>query len=201
MTSLREGAAARRRTLYLALVHYPVLNRKSEVIASAVTNLDLHDLARLTCTYDLPRCYVVTPLEDQSRLARKLVAHWMERIGGQLHPHRRQALQRLAIVPQVKDAVTGIEQETGASPWIWATTARRMEGCINWRQARRVIQEGERPLLLLLGTGWGLAPRLMDEVHGVLEPISGAEGYNHLSVRCAAAIMLDRLTSPERETV
>jgi hypothetical protein len=47
--------------------------------------------------------------------------------------------------------------------------------------------------LLLLGTGWGLAAEVLDRVDDVLEPIAGAGPYNHLSVRAAAAIMLDRL--------
>ncbi len=184
--------------LYVALVHYPVLNRHSEVIASALTNFDLHDLARLVCTYDLPRCFIVTPLQDQQRLAQRLIAHWVERIGKDLHPHRSQALQRLKLVHEVKDAVADIEEEIGISPQLWATTARSINGSITWRKARAIVEEGELPVLLLLGTGWGLSQELMDRVHGILEPIAGASGYNHLSVRCAAAIMLDRLSGLEK---
>ena len=48
--------------LFLALIHYPVLNRMGDIIASAITNLDLHDLARSCRTYGVPACYIVTPL-------------------------------------------------------------------------------------------------------------------------------------------
>lgn len=193
-----KGCIPLQKKIYVALVHYPVLNRNSEVIASALTNFDLHDLARLVCTYDLPCCYIVTPLQDQQCLAQKLIAHWVERIGKDLHPQRSQALKRLKLVHEVKDAVADIEGETGAPPQLWATTARSMDGTIGWGRARDMVKEDEHSILLLLGTGWGLAKELMDEVHGILEPIAGANGYNHLSVRCAAAIMLDRLAGMER---
>ncbi|MCP4687771.1 MAG: RNA methyltransferase, partial [Desulfobacterales bacterium] len=32
--------------LHLALLHYPVVNKNGEPVASAVTNLDLHDISR-----------------------------------------------------------------------------------------------------------------------------------------------------------
>ena len=68
--------------LYAALIHHPVLNRKGEVVASAVTNLDLHDIARAGRTYGVRRFYVVTPLEDQRQIARRIIAHWTEGAGG-----------------------------------------------------------------------------------------------------------------------
>ncbi len=50
-------------------------------------------------------------------------------------------------------------------------------------------------MLLLFGTGWGLTPQLLDEADLRTEPIRGVSpsGYNHLSVRSACAIALDRL--------
>lgn len=184
--------------LYLALVHYPVLNRRGEVIASALTNFDLHDLARLVCTYDLRRCYIATPLEDQHKLARKLISHWVDRAGGVLHPDRGTALKRLEIVEQVRDAVRDIEREWGKKPRIWATSAKKMPGAITWAEGRAALARRDFPVLLLLGTGWGLAPEIFEAVDEALEPIVGLNGYNHLSVRCAAAIMLDRLAGAER---
>ncbi len=47
--------------------------------------------------------------------------------------------------------------------------------------------------MILLGTAWGLAPQVIESSDGILEPISGVGKYNHLSVRSAAAIVLDRL--------
>jgi hypothetical protein len=55
------------------------------------------------------------------------------------------------------------------------------------------VRACDRPLLLLFGTGWGLTEELLAGVDRVLRPIQGNSDYNHLSVRAAVAIMLDRL--------
>ncbi len=184
--------------LYLALVHYPVLNRKGEVIASAITNLDLHDLARSCCTYDVPVCYIVTPLKDQQLLSGSLLSHWRDGIAKELHPERGEALRRLKVVDDVAAAVEDIRSLTGRKPVLWATTARKTASSLSHREARRLLAEGPDPRLMLLGTGWGLAPAALQQVDAVLEPIVGINGYNHLSVRCAAAILMDRLLHAER---
>jgi hypothetical protein len=51
----------------------------------------------------------------------------------------------------------------------------------------------DRPFLLVFGTAWGLTREFIEAADYVLAPIMGATGYNHLSVRSAAAIVLDRL--------
>ncbi len=58
---------------------------------------------------------------------------------------------------------------------------------------RRRVEEGGPPLLFLFGTGWGLTEEVLEQADDILEPIRGAGAYNHLSVRSAAAILLDRL--------
>ncbi len=185
--------------LYLALVHYPVLNRRGEVIASAVTNLDLHDLARLSCTYGLSACYVVTPLEDQRALVGTLIQHWCEGVGKELHPKRGQALDCLRMATDIEQAALDAEREWGRKPVIWATTAREHKDPLLLGAAGRMLAEdGETPRIILLGTGWGLDSRVLESADAVLEPIRGFNGYNHLSVRCAAAILVDRLLSGER---
>lgn len=179
--------------LYVALVHHPVLNRRGETIASAVTNLDLHDLARAARTYEIPACFVVTPLKDQQMLVSRLIGHWCEGVGKELHPDRDEALRRLRVVESLDSAKEEIEARTGRPPLVWATSARDCQGAMTHGQARKALVESVVPVLLLLGTGWGLAPGVLSEADGVLEAIRGLNGYNHLSVRCAAAILMDRL--------
>ena len=179
--------------LYVALVHYPVLNRRGETIAAAMTNLDLHDLARAARTYEIPACYMVTPLKDQQVLIRRLIAHWCEGVGKDLHPDREEALKRLRIADDLEVVKEEICLEWGVDPVIWATTAKEQPGALTHRQARELLAHGRRPSLLLFGTGWGLAPAALKKVDAVLEAIPGRGAYNHLSVRCAAAIMMDRL--------
>ena len=180
-------------SLYLALVHHPVLNRKGEIISSAITNLDLHDMGRLACTYGIPACYIVTPLLDQQALAHRLIQHWCDGIGKVLHPDRERALRRLCIVDDVAAVIRDIQEQWGRRPVVWATTAHERSDAITARRARKFLATGEVPCLLLLGTGWGLAPMALADVDGVVKGICGTNGYNHLSVRCAAAILVDRL--------
>jgi hypothetical protein len=60
----------------------------------------------------------------------------------------------------------------------------------------RRLREPGAPWLMLLGTGSGLADEVVSRCEAVLEPIAGLVGYNHLSVRAAAAVLLDRLRCP-----
>lgn len=178
--------------LYLALVHYPVLNRNGEIIAAAVTNLDLHDLARLACTYDLRACYIVTPLADQVQLTLRLIEHWCEGAGREIMTNRAEALRRLRLEDSIEAVVSAIEREQGAAPVVWATSARGGDEVIHPRSGREVLERTRQPGLMMLGTGWGLGPVAMEHANALMEPILGRNGYNHLSVRCAAAILLER---------
>ena len=179
--------------LFLALLHYPVLNRRGDVIASAITNLDLHDLARSCRTYGVKACYIVTPLRDQQALASRLTAHWIAGRGGEILPERREALKLLKVTESLDSTVLDIARKSGQTPVLWATTAKYGKGALSHREARDLLETETRPFLLLLGTGWGLAPEIFDLADAVLEPIPGVNGYNHLPVRSAASILMDRL--------
>ena len=85
----------------------------------------------------------------------------------------------------------------GAAPTVVATSAR---ADVFAGAARTTIDElyaaasaDPAPLLILFGTGWGLADSQISTVSRVLAPLSGPLPWNHLSVRSAAAITLDRL--------
>ena len=179
--------------LFVALVHFPVLNRRGDTIASAITTMDLHDLARSCCTYDVPVCYIVTPLKDQQGLALRLTGHWRERIGKELAPDRAEALERVCVIESIEAAAGKILERTGLRPVVWATSARAAAGALAHAEARESLAASGRPHLLLFGTGWGLAPEVISAADALIEPIRGQNGYNHLSVRCAASILMDRL--------
>jgi hypothetical protein len=104
----------------------------------------------------------------------------------------------LKVVQSLDAAREDIRSRSGRCPVVWATSARETGGALAHGHARRILNETDRPVLILLGTAWGLAGRILEEADAVLEPIRGADGYNHLSVRCAAAILLDRLLGEER---
>ena len=183
--------------LSIALAHYPVVNKNKETIASAVTNLDLHDIARAARTYGLERFFVVTPLEDQQRLVQRIVDHWTEGAGGAYNPSRRRALELIRIEDRIEDAVDRIERESGAAPRVIATCARSGPVRISFGKLRADLGEA-RPHLLVFGTAWGLDEAFLASAHDILEPVQGGSDYNHLSVRSAVAIILDRLLGPPR---
>ena len=189
--------ALSRVNLHVALIHYPVVNKKGETVASAVTNLDLHDIARAVRTFGGRAFHVVTPLDDQRRLAQKIVRHWTEGLGGEHNPKRRDALALIRTSASLDETRKAIAAEHGIPPAVVATCARRHASAVAFTALRERI-EGGAPHLLLFGTAWGLAPELMEASDIILEPIGDHQGYNHLSVRCAAAIVLDRLMIPRQ---
>jgi hypothetical protein len=178
--------------LSIALIHYPVTNKNGEVIASAVTNLDLHDMARSARTYGVAAFYVVTPLEDQQALAAKLVDHWVSGGGARYNPKRCEALQLVHIRDNLAQVVAEIERAQGRRPKTIVTCARPQTGSVAYGTLRKTLGDGA-PGLLLFGTAWGLAPDCMSTADIILDPVRGIGSYNHLSVRSAAAIILDRL--------
>lgn len=182
--------------LSLALVHYPVKGRKGETIASAITNLDLHDIARAAKTYGIERFYVVTPLEDQKVLAGKIVSHWQKGVGAAYNPDRGQALDLVRVMSGIEDAVSDMETQFGSPVKIVATSAVKHRRSISFPRFKAMLEApGNKgySYLLALGTAWGLADALMEKADYILAPIDGKSGYNHLSVRSAASIMLDRV--------
>jgi hypothetical protein len=177
--------------LYIGLIHYPVYNKHYHQIASAITSIDLHDLSRLSKTYGVRVFFVITPLEDQQRFAERILNHWLVGYGATYNPNRKEALALIEIVATLEEAVSRLEGEE--APLLIATDAsRHRERSISYGGAADIIHSG-RSVLLLFGTAWGLDRSVLEKVDYVLDPIEGVGGYNHLSVRAAAAIILDRL--------
>lgn len=180
--------------LAVALVHHPVTDRNGDVITSAVTNLDLHDLARTAMTYGVDGYYVVTPVEEQQRLVQRLLDHWRQGHGAHYNPDRARALQLVEVVDTLDAALGKWRQRSSDSAVPLLTGAGREDG-IGFPAATSLLRE--KPLLLTLGTGSGLADEIFGHGWPVLEPIAGVGDYNHLPVRAAAAIMLDRIRTCE----
>ena len=177
----------------IALIHYPVYDKNRRVVATAVTNLDLHDIARAARTFGLFRYYVVTPVAEQRELAKRIGSHWREGLGATYNPKRKAALELMRIVHSLEAALGEIERESGKPAKIVATGAQERSGSISCAFLAELVKDASQPYLLLLGTGWGLADEVFERADFVLDPIRGEGEYNHLSVRSAAAIILDRL--------
>jgi hypothetical protein len=179
--------------LFLALLHHPVLDKNGQIVTTAVTNIDIHDIARSACTYGVRRFFVVTPVRALRALSLKIIEHWETGFGSTYNLTRKEALALVAVEPDLDGTLVAIERETGQQPTVVATSARPAERMVRFDDLRDRLAADPTPYLLLFGTGWGLAPELLQRADLRLEPVIGPTPYNHLSVRAAAAIILDRL--------
>lgn len=179
--------------LFVGLVHYPIYNKRMHVIASAVTNFDIHDISRTCRTYDVRRYYIIHPLDVQRDIIKKIIGYWQEGYGRTYNPDRSNALDIVCWQADIEAAAQDIETQTGKRPYIVTTDARIYPNTVSYGFMRKQLKVGDRPILLLFGTGFGIEAETMSKFDYILEPIYGACDYNHLCVRSAAAIILDRL--------
>lgn len=179
--------------VYIALLHYPMYNKRMDVVTTSVTNLDLHDIARAARTYNVDGFYVVHPAASQQQLIGDILSYWQEGYGGSYNPDRREAFEILHRVEDLEQAIEEIEKETGNKVLTVATDARRYPNTVSYRWLKEEIFTGDQVYLLLFGTGWGMEHNLMEKCDYILEPIAPDSDYNHLSVRSAVSIIIDRL--------
>ena len=45
--------------LYVGLVHYPIYDKNFNVITTAITNYDLHDISRSSKTYGIKKYFII----------------------------------------------------------------------------------------------------------------------------------------------
>lgn len=182
-----------RSNVAVALLHYPVYDKNRQVVSTAVTNLDIHDIARSARTFGLCRYYISTPVPGQQELAARIVRHWREGWGSTYNPKRKAALDLIRIVSSLDDALADMERDFNRIPKLVTTGARLHPRSTTFGALREMMTDHSQPFLLLFGTGWGLVEEIFERADLVLEPIMGRGDYNHLSVRSAAAIIMDRL--------
>ena len=183
----------KRGNLYLALLHYSVYNKNERVVSTALTNLDIHDIARAARTFGIAKYYLVTPLIKQQELAKRILAHWSSGFGAKYNPKRKEALKLVAISDSLNGVCEDIYSYWGVKPKIIVTDAKFFDTSIDYIKLKKLIEEGSQPYLLLFGTGWGVSEDIIRNSDYVLSPVRGDSDYYHLSVRSAAAIILDRL--------
>ena len=180
--------------LALALVHHPVLDRQGGIVTTAITNLDLHDMARSARTYGAEALFIVHPIEAQRLLAERVREHWVEGSGKRRIPDRAHAMDLLRVVPSLEDAYQALGGRGAIEVWTTAASARG-RAVTSYAEARERLAAVERPVVILFGTGWGLTGEVVAGADVRVAPIRARAdtGYNHLSVRAACAITLDRL--------
>ncbi len=183
--------------LYAGLVHYPVYDKRKEVVATAVTNFDIHDIARCARTFGLGGFYVITPLESQVQLTGRIIRHWVEGAGSSYNPTRKESLSLVRVTRSIEETEQELTRLWGKEVKRIATGASPHPRNIGFESLRKILEEQGTPFLILFGTGWGLTQEVKDSSDYVLAPIEG-KGYNHLPVRSAVAIILDRLFAERR---
>lgn len=181
------------RRFAVALIHYPVLDRQGATVTTAITNLDLHDIARSSHCFGAEAFFAVHPITAQRELAERVRTHWTVGSGAKRIPDRSPALGGLRVVPSLEEAEREFFQ--GEVGECWTTSASSRGPAVSLGEARALMQSDGPPVLLLFGTGWGLAASALARASVHLAPIRSprSDGYNHLSVRAAVAILLDRL--------
>jgi len=184
----------RKAPLALALMHYPTKDRVGDLVATNVTNFDIHDIARACRVYGIERYYIIHPVKEQLMFVERVLDHWNVGEGSRFNPMRKTALRDVRTAENLQAALKDWGHENAKTI---VTSARKPEGMEHhtFKSFRSVLETGEQPYILLFGTGFGLTQDFMLSCHGVLEPIRGdsPDDYRHLSVRSAVSICLDRL--------
>lgn len=187
------------KNIYLAILHHPVMLKHKISGTTSLTNLDIHDIARSSCTYGVASFFVVTPLEDQQRLLRTLLDHWTQGLGSVSNVDRAQALSLVQPAQSLEEVIAKVAEFSGKDTLVIGTSAkevldkkgREYRKAMTFAELRELAEDNS--VLILLGTGHGLIPETLEKCHGHLPPLRWMDTYNHLSVRAAAAILLDRL--------
>jgi hypothetical protein len=174
----------------LAIIHYPVLDKRGDIVSTSINNLEMHDVARSCMTFGIELCYIVTPLGKQRAIAEQLVEHWRSGYGQTYNPDRAKALGKISIRKSLGDVMAEFD---GPQPHVIGTSSRERDASIGHDELKKWIVSDPRPFLLLFGTGWGLPPEIVGGCERTLLPIRGPGDYNHLSLRVAIGIILDRL--------
>ncbi len=185
--------------VFISVVHYPAVNKDKKWVVTSFTTLDFHDIARPARTYELGGYYIIQPLEAQQFIISQQIKYWLEGFGSRFNPRRAEAARIVKLVSSITDAIEDIEKETGKKPKLIATSAKKYPQTISYKELRDKIKKKDDIYLILMGTGWGMPEELVKSCDYILEPILGPGSYNHLSVRNATAIILDRLFSVNRE--
>ena len=181
--------------LYIVLLHYPVYNKEGKIVTTAIANMDIHDIARLAKTYGAQRFYIVNPILEQRNLAQEIISHWREGYGANYNKFRQTAFKLIRIKESLQAVLDDIAQESGCVPQTIVTGANFEGDLLKFTELREMLHNSNLTYVLIFGTGSGIAAEVVNTADYRLEPIRGQGNYNHLAVRSAVAIVLDRVMS------
>lgn len=179
--------------LSVVLLHENMVDKHGALVTTSLTLIDIHDIARSATSYALTNAFIAHPAPTLRKLARIIQDHWDHGYGASYNPDRKEALSIIDICCNLDEVIHKIELRSGKFPHIIATSAQNGHKRTSFYEMRRVLEDSSDPFLLMLGTGWGMSDYLLSRAEYFLEPVKGPAMYNHLSVRSACAIILDRL--------
>ena len=96
--------------IYVALIHYPVYNKNDEIVATSVTNFDIHDISRTCRTYDIKKYFIVTPVDAQIELTNRIIGFWQDGEGVEFNKNRNEAFENTLLSPSVPEAIEMIKE-------------------------------------------------------------------------------------------
>jgi hypothetical protein len=180
--------------LNVVLLHEGMVDKTGKAVTTSLTLIDVHDIARSSKTYGLRNFYVAHPSSTLRKLSNALEKHWEEGFGATYNPNRKEAISLVEVTANLDEVIHSVEMKFGKLPKIIATSARPGPDRISYDQMKSIIlSDPTTPYLIMFGTGWGMGPELLSRADYFLAPINGPTPYNHLSVRSACAIILDRI--------
>lgn len=179
--------------LYIGLLHFPMRSRTGAIVATSTTAVDVHDIARTARTYGVTRYFVVTPLPTQQEISWRIRGFWTEERADN-ESRRAEALEIVTVAADLEETLDQIEAAEGTAPLLVATSARRHgKETISYAELGRRLREEAKPVYIIFGTGWGMTDELIATTDVLLPPLREKSDFNHLSVRAAVAIVLDRV--------
>lgn len=179
------------RNLSFCLLHYPVKLGDGKTGVSSLTNLDIHDIARISRSYGMAAFYVLTPLPEQLELLRGILEHWSSS-GNQDRARALALVKPVANFAEMEAAATrlhGVLPEFIAASAQWPG-AKRAAPPLTPAEALSRCRHG--PVVICLGTACGLSRQALAQCGAQLRPLRFLSD-NHLPVRSAAAILADRI--------
>ncbi len=184
--------------VFIALLHYPAMDREGNLIITSFTTMDLHDIARPARAYEVNSFYIVQPVDAQRLVIKRQIDYWLSDEGKKANPTRYEIVQMVRLKYTFEEVVEEITERRGRRPLLVGTDAREYQGAVRYRELEERIHKREDDFLIVFGTGYGIPPDMMRTFDMILEPVKGAGEWNHLSVRNAVAVILDRLLSSNR---
>jgi tRNA (guanine37-N1)-methyltransferase len=179
---------------YVVLMHDQVkVKDGNEIGTTSITSIDLHDTARSCATYGVTNFFIVSPLVDQHAIMNIFLGFWHSAEGKEYNASRYAAVSRIIPAHSLDEVIARITADQGKPPLLVTTAAKSSShGQIIDYFSQGTVWAHQRPVLFVFGTGKGLSDELIAKSDYLLIPVKGLTHYNHLSVRSAMAIILDR---------